>query len=188
MKINRATWLTWMESSTTEFLSMWVGILDTNGALSASVAAPGGGFFPANFRIGDYSTTVLDPSDHMTFFSANEYIGPDGFTNIWRTHIRSFTAQPAKPEFVYVANANSNNVSGYTLNPTTGALTPISGSPFAAGSGPFSVAVDPTGKFAYVANETSNNVSGYTINPTTGALTAIAGSPFVAGSVPASVA
>ena len=85
--------LTWMESSTTEFLSMWVGILDTNGALSASVAAPGGGFFPANFRIGDYSTTVLDPSDHMTFFSANEYIGPNGSTDIWRTHIRAFTVQ-----------------------------------------------------------------------------------------------
>jgi len=41
--------------------------------------------------------------------------------------------------FVYVVNADSNNVSGYTINPTTGALTAISGSPFAAGSRPFSV-------------------------------------------------
>src|SRR5262249_37615500 len=80
---------------TTEFLSMWVGAQDTNGNFSASVAAPGGGFFPFSFRIGDYSTTVLDPSDHKTFFSANEYIGSDGFTNIWLTHIGSFTAQPA---------------------------------------------------------------------------------------------
>jgi hypothetical protein len=84
---------TWMESSTTEFLSMWVGALDTNGNFSSSVDAPGGGFFFLNFRIGDYSTTVLDPSDHKTFFSANEFIGPDGLTDIWRTHIRSFTAQ-----------------------------------------------------------------------------------------------
>ena len=83
---------TWMESSTTEFLSMWVGIVDTNGNLSASVAAPGLGFFPFSFRIGDYSTTVLDPSDHKTFFSANEFIGPNGNRNIWETHIRSFTA------------------------------------------------------------------------------------------------
>ena len=82
-----------MESSTTEFLSMWVGTLDTNGNFSASVDEPGGGFFFVNSRIGDYSTTVLDPSDHMTFFSANEYIGPDGSTDIWRTHIRAFTAQ-----------------------------------------------------------------------------------------------
>jgi hypothetical protein len=42
---------------------MWVGALDTNGNSSASVDAPGGGFFPFSFRIGDYSTTVLDPSD-----------------------------------------------------------------------------------------------------------------------------
>jgi 6-phosphogluconolactonase (cycloisomerase 2 family) len=179
---------TWMESSTTEFLSMWVGTLDTNGTLSASVAAPGGGLFPINFRIGDYSTTVLDPSDHKTFFSANEYIGPDGSTDIWRTHIRSFTAMPAGPEFVYVANLNSGNVSGYTIDATTGALTAISGSPFAAGSGAFSIAVDPTGKFAYVVNETSGNVSGYTIAPTTGALTAIGGSPFATGRGPAWVA
>src|SRR5215469_7367698 len=117
--------LTWMESSTTEFLSMWVGILDTNGALSASVAAPGGGFFPFNFRIGDYSTSVLDSSDHKTFFSANEYIGPDGSTDIWRTHIRSFTAQPAGPDFVYVANAVSNNISGYKIDATTGVLSAI---------------------------------------------------------------
>jgi hypothetical protein len=133
--------LTWMESSTTEFLSMWVGTQDTNGNFLASVAAPGGGFFFANFRIGDYSTTVLDPSDHQTFFSANEYIGPDGSTDIWRTHIRAFTAQPAGLEFAYVSNESSNNVSGYAINPTNGALTVISGSPFAAGTNPRSVAV-----------------------------------------------
>ena len=93
-------------------------------------------------------------------------------------------------KFAYVANPGSNNVSGYTINATTGALTAIAGSPFPAGASPFSVAVDPTGKFAYVANESSqsNNVSGYTINATTGALTAIAGSPFPAGAGPVSVA
>jgi hypothetical protein len=84
---------TWMESSTSEFLSMWVGSLLTNGTFSSSVAAPGGGFFRVSFRIGDYSTTVLDPSDHKTFFSANEYIGPEDVTDIWRTHIMSFTAK-----------------------------------------------------------------------------------------------
>jgi len=52
-----------------------------------------------------------------------------------------FPAQPAGPEFVYVANRNSNDVSGYRIDATTGALTAISGSPFAAGSGPRSVAV-----------------------------------------------
>jgi hypothetical protein len=53
---------TWMESSTTEFLSLWVGTLDTTGNFSSSVAAPGGGFFSQSSLIGDYSTTVLELS------------------------------------------------------------------------------------------------------------------------------
>jgi len=90
--------------------------------------------------------------------------------------------------FAYVANYNDNDVSAYTIDATTGALTQITGSPFTAGTGPTSVAVDPSGKFAYAANATSNNVSAYTINATTGALTQITGSPFVAGTHPTSVA
>jgi 6-phosphogluconolactonase len=92
-------------------------------------------------------------------------------------------------QFVYVANTGSVNVSGYTINSDTGALTPISGSPFPTDprGSPESVAVDPTAKFAYVANS-NGTVSGYTINSTTGVLTPISGSPFPAGSIPVSVA
>jgi 6-phosphogluconolactonase (cycloisomerase 2 family) len=39
-------------------------------------------------------------------------------------------------EFVYVVNFNSNNVSAYTIDASTGALTPVVGSPFAAGQEP----------------------------------------------------
>jgi hypothetical protein len=80
--------LTWIESSLTEYLSMWVG----NGQ-RAKAAAPGLGFFFFSFRIGDYSSIVLDPSDNVTFWAANEYIGADGASDIWRTHITSFTEQ-----------------------------------------------------------------------------------------------
>jgi 6-phosphogluconolactonase (cycloisomerase 2 family) len=97
-------------------------------------------------------------------------------------------ASPLRAQFAYVANFNSNNVSGYTIDPSTGALTAIAGSPFAAGSFPRWVAVDPSGKFAYVVNEGDKNVSGYTIDPSTGALTAIAGSPFTTGGDPRSMA
>ena len=79
--------------------------------------------------------------------------------------------------FVYVANFAGNNVSAYTINDSTGALSEIAGSPFAAGIGPTSVAVDPSGKFAYVTNGGSLNftdtISAYAINATTGALTSV---------------
>jgi 6-phosphogluconolactonase len=100
----------------------------------------------------------------------------------------SLFASPLRAQFAYVANFNSNNVSGYTIDPSTGALSSIAGSPFAAGSFPRWVAVDPGGKFVYVVNEGDKNVSGYTIGPSTGALTAIAGSPFTTGGDPRSMA
>jgi 6-phosphogluconolactonase len=86
--------------------------------------------------------------------------------------------------FAYVANAGSNYVSAYTIDASTGALSAVAGSPFAAGSFPTVVTLHPSGKFAYVANNVSNNISAYTIDAITGALTAVAGSPFGAGNAP----
>jgi 6-phosphogluconolactonase len=44
--------------------------------------------------------------------------------------------------FIYVANDNSGDISVYGVDSTTGALTPASRSPFAAGAGPRSIAID----------------------------------------------
>jgi 6-phosphogluconolactonase len=98
----------------------------------------------------------------------------------------SLFASPLRAQFAYVANNASNDVSGYTINASTGALTPMAGSPFAAGLGPASVAVDPSGKFTYVVNNVSKNVSGYTIDPSTGELTSVGSFP--AGLLPFSMA
>jgi 6-phosphogluconolactonase (cycloisomerase 2 family) len=74
-------------------------------------------------------------------------------------------------KFAYVANIDSDNVSMYAINPTTGALEAIGA--IAAGAAPSSVAVDPSGKFVYVANENSGNISMYTIDAATGILQSI---------------
>ena len=83
---------TWMESSLSEYVSIWIGNLYTNGRFSSQASAPGGGFMPYSFRTGDYSSTVLD-SDGRTFWSANEYIGNNGGGDIWLTHLTSFRAR-----------------------------------------------------------------------------------------------
>jgi 6-phosphogluconolactonase len=95
----------------------------------------------------------------------------------------------ATMEFAYVANRYSNNVSAYAIDPSTGALTQVKGSPFAADYGSYAVAIDPTGRFAYVANDGTGSgdpgdISVFAINPRDGALTPIGGSPFLAGSNP----
>ncbi len=38
----------------------------------------------------------------------------------------------AVPSFLYTANSSENDISGYAIDGTTGSLTPIAGSPFAA--------------------------------------------------------
>src|SRR5262245_19610460 len=92
-------------------------------------------------------------------------------------------------QFAYVLNAGFNDdVSGYTIDSTTGALTPLSESPFPAGSSPSSMAVDPAARFVYVVNAGSNDISVYAIDPTSGALRPIRGSPFPAEVGPGSVA
>lgn len=73
-------------------------------------------------------------------------------------------------------------VAAFTIDAGTGALTPVAGSPFPAGSGPLGVAVDPAGKFLYAANDGDGTISAFIINGTSGALTQVSGSPFPAGS------
>ncbi len=98
----------------------------------------------------------------------------------------SFVTVDPLGKFAYVANLNSNDVSAYTINQTTGALTAV-GTAVAAGTNPYSVTVDPSGKFAYVANYTSSTVSQYTISPSTGALVAMTPATVAAGTNPYSV-
>src|SRR4030042_4516671 len=61
--------------------------------------------------------------------------------------------------FAYVVSRYSNNISAFSINTATGALTAVAGSPFIAGDAPMSVIVDPSGKFAYVGNFLSSDVS-----------------------------
>ena len=88
------------------------------------------------------------------------------------------------PKFAYVANSGSNDISAYTIDSTTGALSLVIGSPFTAGYWPYLVAVDPSGKFVYAPNNHSNDISAYTIDSATGALSPVSGSPFAAGNAP----
>ena len=97
-------------------------------------------------------------------------------------------AQSRAQEFAYVANLNDHTISGFSVNTSTGSLTPIPGSPFAAGNTPWAMAVEPSGTFAYAANVGGNDVTRYRINGSTGALSPVAGSPFPAGTNPMCIA
>lgn len=84
--------------------------------------------------------------------------------------------------FLYAVDAGTTSIYGYTISPTDGSLTLISGAPFSfpgSLSQPQQVVIDHTGSYLYVPDYADNFVSGYSIDQTTGALTAL--SPSTAG-------
>ena len=85
--------------------------------------------------------------------------------------------------YLYIARSGTNGgLAVYTVS-SAGVLTSINGSPFSAGSQPFSVVVNSAGTAAYVANQLDSTISGYTI-ASGGTATAISGSPYSNNSEP----
>ncbi len=85
--------------------------------------------------------------------------------------------------FLYASNSVTNDVSGFSMDPETGALTPVPGSPFRTGgitSGGFSLAPTPDGRFLYAAQDYSATIRIFGIDPDDGHLTAL-GDPVPVG-------
>jgi 6-phosphogluconolactonase len=86
--------------------------------------------------------------------------------------------------FIYVSDAGGTDdaVYGYSVNTSTGALSPISGSPFTNGltAPPQGLASDPAGKFLYVTQANNNQIAAFTLG-SDGALTPVSGSPYDTG-------
>jgi 6-phosphogluconolactonase (cycloisomerase 2 family) len=68
--------------------------------------------------------------------------------------------------------SNNGAIFGFS-NDSSGALTPITGSPFSSPGEPGGVAVTPNGKFLYVSLFLNNVVSGYSINPASGVVATV---------------
>jgi 6-phosphogluconolactonase (cycloisomerase 2 family) len=76
-----------------------------------------------------------------------------------------------------------SNVWAFSVDPSTGALSPVPGSPFpgqsyVGGGGVNSIALHPNGKFLY-ASGFFLGITGYAVDQSTGALTQLADSPFI---------
>jgi 6-phosphogluconolactonase len=84
--------------------------------------------------------------------------------------------------FVYITDEQGNQIFGFTIDATSGALTPMPTSPFAAPTFPGSSVADPSSRFLYASSSGANGMIGtilaYSINQSTGALTAIQGFQF----------
>lgn len=83
----------------------------------------------------------------------------------------------AASKFAYVM-LEFDTIAAYSINPNTGGLLPVTGSPFGGNISPFYAAADPAGKFLYAVDPNAGLLYGFSIDQTTGALTAVPGSPY----------
>jgi uncharacterized protein (TIGR03437 family) len=74
---------------------------------------------------------------------------------------------------VYVPNYTTSNVSGYLMDPSTGALAAVPGLPVKTGTSPVQALIHPSGKFLYVLDSGAGDISLYSISSPTGALSVI---------------
>src|SRR5262249_54199399 len=85
--------------------------------------------------------------------------------------------------FLYAANNVINDLSAFSINPATGVLTAVPGSPFATGgdarSG-MSLTATPDKKFLIATNGSSRTITVFNL-AANGALSQVAGSPFNSG-------
>lgn len=164
-----------------------LSIYPVSGALTPIAGSP--------FEAGAYpSHVVTDPSGAFAYVTSaggcyclyaykinalDGSLAPAGTVSIGNPTVSVSVDNSGK--FVYVADYTANNIHAFTIDPRSGALSSIAGSPFAAGIAPSRVTLSNDGKFAYVPNAgPPGSVSAYHIDGSSGALTAVVGSPFAA--------
>jgi 6-phosphogluconolactonase len=99
----------------------------------------------------------------------------------------AIAVDPAE-KFVYVTNTVDSTLSVLSIDPTTGAVANIVGSPFdvvqinntGADTGPVSIAIHPSGALLYIANEVTGDLTFYSID-SSGVPTELTNSPFTSG-------
>lgn len=146
---------------------------------------------------------AVDPSGQFLYVSD----GGASATNTYGFRIDSSTGNPTplpgspfatgegrglaidpKGRFLFTENENTDALSSFLIDQSTGQLLQV-GAPYAiAHGGSAGIIVDPTGNFVYVGSFAVPGIYGFRINQTTGALTVIPGSPFPSGLVPVSFA
>ena len=152
---------------------------------SAVTAQTAGNFlYIAAFAGND--VTLLDINNkngNLSVPVSNSIVVPVNPPNIFNTGTGpiAMAMSPTAP-FLYVANQTSGDITAFTVDPGSGSLGTVAGSPFPITpvSHPQSIAISPKGDFLFVANPGQGTVAAFAIG-NNGVLTAVAGSPFAMG-------
>jgi len=158
------------------------GLLLGNGA-SFTVPSGTGTIVPRALKIapnGDYVFVALGTAGDLVcpFTESNNIPLSSPQTLLFQSGANisdNALAVSSDEKVLFIARSGTlGGVASYTIG-AGGALSNVSGSPIAAGTQPFSVAIDTAGKDVYVANRGDSTITGYSIG-SGGVLTALNGS------------
>jgi 6-phosphogluconolactonase (cycloisomerase 2 family) len=135
--------------------------------------------FVANQVSGDVSVFDVASSGALKLVPGSPFSSGSGARS---------TAITPDGKFLYVANALADSISAFSIDLNSGALIPVSGSPFAigAGTGPASLALNPSGTCLYVAASDINRILAFSI-AADGLLAPVPGAPFSSGLNPSEI-
>jgi DNA-binding beta-propeller fold protein YncE len=88
-------------------------------------------------------------------------------------------ALDATGSLLFKTNIVADNLWIYSVDSTTGFLSPLPNSPLPAGHFPWGIAFDPSNTFVYVANSKDMTYSVYAIEANGCGVAQVAGSPFL---------
>jgi len=170
------------------FMGITAYLIDaTSGALSqlpGSPFIPAGAFFNSVLAVhpsGNFLYMADFDADGVRVFpiADNGSVGTEIAGSPFASGVgpRDLALDPSG-KFVFVPNEGDLNVTSFTTDAGTGALTLVGNAD--TGNGPSAVAVDSSGKFLYVTNYWDEKVSAYEVDSTSGALALVTGSPFAA--------
>jgi 6-phosphogluconolactonase (cycloisomerase 2 family) len=114
---------------------------------------------------GGIAVEGLNVANSQTFHPIGNFVSPPGFAG------GEGGMAVVNKQFLYIAGSNVLN--GFSIDGTTGALTPVPLSPY--GISGLTIAADPQGRFLFVGG--AGVINAFTVN-VDGSLTAVTGSPF----------
>ncbi|GEM31288.1 hypothetical protein NN3_22950 [Nocardia neocaledoniensis NBRC 108232] len=150
------------------------------GSLASSGPVPMAAVSPDNRHVyvTDYlagTVTMFDLHADSTLSPARERVGVGGGPV-------SPTVSP-DGRFLFAACEHAGGVAVLGIDPVTGRLNPVVGSPFpASGLVPHGIGLSPDGRLLYTPNALTNDVTGYEVRPD-GSLRELAGSPYPGGAL-----
>jgi 6-phosphogluconolactonase (cycloisomerase 2 family) len=156
------------------------------GSNPAAVAVHTSGDFLYVADFGGNDVTLLDinkSSGNLSVPTNNSVVAPVTPPNVFSTDGGpvALAMSPTQP-FLFVANQGTGDVTVFAVDPGTGSLGQIQGSPFSVGIGshPSAIAISPKGDFLFVGDPALNAIFSFAIG-SNGALTLAPSSPIFIG-------